>query len=687
MTLYGEPRVWLEQFPLGERVPFSFTHLGIEYPGEVVRAETWSAGRGLPLNGEVYFRVVLLRQRRGGLEPVIQDPRIAVCLPAAGVYRRRSQLATEVSTTRETQAVYLAQQDTEAELIRQTLRRRLDELEDQLLGEDSVPYAEGQVITQGTMENDLSPQPANIFGGMDPNGWFSRLAGWLLAKAYPQLPLDLDGLRDSIGPESSGEFFAAFFRQPGCSPAVMEQLGLGLGLTGRADEDNSNRVFELIPKRISQCGETISWRELHRYLAHEIGLTGPLATMFLLIYLHGRRPDFAVELLTDHELALFDGRRLLTGLITPDLVPALGWDNRLSDWAVGIVFNKHSGEETAQATSWNDSLQHLAALSPRLGTADTADQIRAQESILLEDLGEWTQAVIRGRELVNNMEWTACQQDERFETLESLDRLSAIRGDDFPAVYDSIVGNYLDFRRWEADLATLRELAELAGSSEEISSALRFIRDARVSPVSHPELSVDRQGLLASLSLSGLAESRRRNLDVLMREVAGFKLRYLEAYRAHHESLSNQLPVYSRDLELAQLKLKALELLNTVVELGEPVGAGLADSMYHLGEGPSPCMVDQGDIQLDSSPWCGSCSLTLDYNLPTDGLARLIAATDMDLGAKNRQLSALLVEQILQGKQDERLDDLLKIVQASDLSALSNTMTAELVGFIQGIVS
>ena len=65
----------------------------------------------------------------------------------------------------------------------------------------------------------------------------------------------------------------------------------------------------------------------------------------------------------------------------------------------------------------------------------------------------------------------------------------------------------------------------------------------------------------------------------------------------------------------------------------------------------------------------------------------MIAATDMDLGAKNRQLSALLVEQILQGKQDERLDDLLKIVQASDLSALSNTMTAELVGFTQGIVS
>ena len=68
-------------------------------------------------------------------------------------------------------------------------------------------------------------------------------------------------------------------------------------------------------------------------------------------------------------------------------------------------------------------------------------------------------------------------------------------------------------------------------------------------------------------------------------------------------------------------------------------------------------------------------------------LARLTAAVDMDLGAKNRRLSTLLVERILQGKQDERLDDLLKIVQARDLSALSNTISAEVVGFIQGIIS
>ena len=73
---------------------------------------------------------------------------------------------------------------------------------------------------------------------------------------------------------------------------------------------------------------------------------------------------------------------------------------------------------------------------------------------------------------MSNMDWTASPQDEKLETLASLDRLSVARGYDFQVAYGSMVGNYRDLRRWEADLGTLRELAELAGSSKGISNAL-----------------------------------------------------------------------------------------------------------------------------------------------------------------------------------------------------------------------
>tara|TARA_B100000315_G_scaffold253554_1_gene292561 strand:- start:183 stop:488 length:306 start_codon:yes stop_codon:yes gene_type:complete len=48
MKLYGEPRVWLEQFPLGEPASFNHEHLGVRHPGEVVRCEGRSFERGEP---------------------------------------------------------------------------------------------------------------------------------------------------------------------------------------------------------------------------------------------------------------------------------------------------------------------------------------------------------------------------------------------------------------------------------------------------------------------------------------------------------------------------------------------------------------------------------------------------------------------------------------------------------------
>lgn len=58
MTLYGGPRAWLEQFPLGETVAFSYVHSGLLYPGEVIRAESWLPQWGKRLEGDAYYRIV-----------------------------------------------------------------------------------------------------------------------------------------------------------------------------------------------------------------------------------------------------------------------------------------------------------------------------------------------------------------------------------------------------------------------------------------------------------------------------------------------------------------------------------------------------------------------------------------------------------------------------------------------------
>ncbi|MEK6687273.1 MAG: thioredoxin domain-containing protein, partial [Gemmatimonadota bacterium] len=45
-------------------------------------------------------------------------------------------------------------------------------------------------------------------------------------------------------------------------------------------------VMELVRRRLSGQPGPADWGELHRYLAHDVGLTGPLANLFLMLYLH-----------------------------------------------------------------------------------------------------------------------------------------------------------------------------------------------------------------------------------------------------------------------------------------------------------------------------------------------------------------------------------------------------------------
>ena len=132
MTSYGEPRAWMEEFPLGQAVPFYCDHLGLRYQGEVIRADRWLPALGEPLGQDDFFRIVLLQQRGRQQSPKIQDSRIALCIPATGLSRRRSRYSNEMATIRETLGAYRIQRDTEGELIRTTLQRRLEETEEQL---------------------------------------------------------------------------------------------------------------------------------------------------------------------------------------------------------------------------------------------------------------------------------------------------------------------------------------------------------------------------------------------------------------------------------------------------------------------------------------------------------------------------------------------------------------------------
>ena len=703
MTLYGEPEIWLEQFPLREPRSLACDHLGLRYRGEVIRADRWSSSWGAPLEGDTFFRVILLRQRRAEFSPDLRDSRIAVCLPGSGLSRLHSRLTAELATTRETQAVYLSQRDTQADLIRRTLQRRQLELEEQLLAEDSERYSDGRILTS----SDCEETPASFFAGLDPATWFCRIAGWLLARDYPTLPINQEALpRPVTGDDASG-LHQAIFQQAGAPPAILEQLGPGLGLSlpsspGTYDPSQS-RVFGLVRRRMASEPVPARWPDLFGYLTRDVGLTGHLATLFLLLYLHMERPEHELRLSPSRRLALIGGRPLAGTRLGGDLVPLLRWgqefrvqqvgDQEIAGWVVSIG--------PATEPEWNDALPHLSTLSPGLAPLSVEQELQPQEQTLLRHLDALAAELAQAQELISLLERAqelegqmGYSVDTGVDTGEdggdltaSLGRLSQISGRDFRSIYHSVRGVYTDYRRLEEDLSLLHQLSLLGSSAEDILKAQEYLKGALVPPNLYPALSVDRQALGEALAPASLIQTRGRTWSVLEQGFSRFKSIFADAYRIHHEDLHQALPAFQRDLVLAHRKLGAMELLNSLAELGEPAGAGLSDSLSQLEEAPTNCTVSKAHFDLETFPWCSSCRLTLETSLPSAQLGRLLPAIDVALGAKNGQLSNLLVERIWHGQADGRLDDFLKIVQASDLSALATTLNQELLGFIRQLLA
>ena len=67
-----------------------------------------------------------------------------------------------------------------------------------------------------------------------------------------------------------------------------------------------------------------------------------------------------------------------------------------------------------------------------------------------------------------------------------------------------------------------------------------------------------------------------------------FKTHYAQAYREHHRQFHDALPGFQSTLITAKKKAATLGLLNTIIELGAPVGMHLEEELAALPAGPAP---------------------------------------------------------------------------------------------------
>lgn len=661
MTGQAGPGSPFQLSPAGEPQLITVSYRGLRYRGEVISSERWDPALGRPLEWDLYFRIVALLNPRSVPAGDIQDSRIAVCVPGRGTSRRRGQTDRELAALRETQALYITRGERETAPIRSYLDRQRRELEAQLISEDA----------------------GGFFASSEPATWFTEIGEAVLAEAYPGLPIDPSMFPRPIAGEDVAAIYGAVFARTAEGRALLGEFGPGLGLTSLREPltvaPGESMPFRQIRTALEDHGGDLPWDRIHPLLAHATGLTRPLASLYLLAFAYYGEPRTELVLAAGHGLTLEYGAPVRGDRLAREFMPYLPWRE---DGFVGkfVGLRLPVGE-----VSWNNTLQYTSVLAQGLTQLpEDSREVPLQERELLGALADLRGKTGRVREALERL--AVVMPGPRVqESLAQVARVSEVcGGSDFREVYALAGSIYPDPRDLIGDLERLTLFTYLAGQVEDIASARAYLDGSSIQ-AGHPELSLVRMALLEELS-SEVILGGAQGWPAVRAHVQDYRNRYGQAYKAHHERYDRQVSDLRAALEDAAVRLRALSILNMIQELGEPTGAGLDQAYQDLRRSVVPCAMSLEDMALRTNPRCPRCRIELGEAPPSQEVDAFLKDLDRSLGEQNRRLSLTLVERILHDRMDERLESFLKIVQASDLSSLSNTLNEELGLFIRRLL-
>ncbi|MEK7874408.1 MAG: hypothetical protein AAB502_11205, partial [Chloroflexota bacterium] len=236
-----------------------------------------------------------------------------------------------------------------------------------------------------------------------------------------------------------------------------------------------------------------------------------------------------------------------------------------------------------------------------------------------------------------------------------------------------------------ADVAALERVEQAGAFAEEAIAIRRYMSGA--TPGAEEEMGVDRLSILEQLTVDNLVAhphvwpSVRSLFD-------WFRSRYQAAYRERHRVHHRQLAALKRRLDDEERKAEALARLNTLRELGAPLGGGALRSYGVLRREVRPCPAWRGGKpDLERTPVCPACRMTLVSEPPDERVESAIHRMDEALAAQHRRLSAQAIRRILAPPRGgRRLEKFLQVVQASDLAALADVLDDALVSFLRRLL-
>jgi len=650
-----------------------FRHL--EYNGEVVVATRWQLDWGLPLTGEdVHFRIVILTGHKpGAAGPAdLQDPRIATIIPselAGGAHAA----AVDYLAWQNMERDYRDRPGPEAEKMRDWLvTRRVSVLSDLLMKQTGL-YRSAAVGTRDGLAIDVR-EAMGLAGTERRVGYVVER---LLAAAYRDLPVEVGKLRSLLRPNDAGKLFGGLFgrQETSAARAAVRNYGVGLGLahpdrpTGFRPTDC--RAFDLIRAMLdeyqSQGRELPVWRIYERLSGVPYGLPYPLIQLYLLAFIRHGQPRVELRLKPGHRLTIRKGQVLPRPALTMTNVVDVDWKLGLDRWFDTLI--------PARGPSWNDVVAFAREVKLDLHAASDPAEIERQDNALraaMETLGQEAQTARRGLEALAR----SLQGELTEETGEVLDRVQALGQagtQGYAAFHERVQEHYTSPEPLREDVGVYTRLRQLAGYAAEIQETRAYLDGMTLRP-EDTELAGDRLLLLGQLSLGEL-ERNPALWPGIFDSFGRLKGRYRTAYQKHHRDTYRAMANLQARLEDIHRRLHALALLNSIMELGEPLGEDLAERHAQLQERLRPCPVTEvAAVDVEAQPVCAACGLPLTGRAPTAEVEAFLGDLERALQEQRRRLSAEAVRRVLERAGGDELSRLMEAARAAEIARLVDVL-------------
>jgi len=235
------------------------------------------------------------------------------------------------------------------------------------------------------------------------------------------------------------------------------------------------------------------------------------------------------------------------------------------------------------------------------------------------------------------------------------------------------------------DIYLCRALAENPNGARKAARMRRFLIEAVV-PESEPELAMDRTLVLEELSFATLVAEPHRGAG-MRAAFERFRQRYQSAYLKHHQQYYEAiLTLHAQLLDLVP-HAQALRRLNTLRELGPPLGEDALAEYEQLPQRIGPCtLCTTLERELREAPRCPVCGISLNDEPPWEDVQRMKRRLERSLNRQLQRLSSKAVSQILATSGEARVEQFLQLVQASQARSLADVLDDDLLGFLRRLL-